>query len=262
MNGDYAKHAVVWDWDGYDNTAEYDYWCNYAGQFGNKVLIPMCALGQVASYMAQKGYKVTAFDITKEMIYEGRRRFMVNNEHQDSCNLALEVADICDFSFDEKNFDFAFLATQDLNLLTDITKVSNALLSIGQHLRKGACLSLELTLPGSESYRSPRRTFQPRVANYKDKKVWKDSESRYDAKTRKHHIDQIVYVEDNNGTASFDYGKKSLRPYIILALLLQGSIVITRKNYGLQKILSGLLKPSSNKKDCGYPASELTVAKQ
>jgi len=46
MIDDYAKHAAVWDWDGYDNTPEYDYWCNYAGQFGNKVLIPMCALGQ------------------------------------------------------------------------------------------------------------------------------------------------------------------------------------------------------------------------
>lgn len=30
MIDDYAKHAVVWYWDGYDNTPDYDYWCNYA----------------------------------------------------------------------------------------------------------------------------------------------------------------------------------------------------------------------------------------
>lgn len=40
-----------------------------------KVLIPMCALGQTGAYMAQKGFFVTAFDITKEMIDEGKKRF-------------------------------------------------------------------------------------------------------------------------------------------------------------------------------------------
>lgn len=199
MNGDYAKHAVVWDWDGYDNTAEYDYWSHYAGQFGNKVLIPMCALGQVASYMAQKGFYVTAFDITKEMIDEGQRRYGSVD------NLSLKLADICNFDFSEKDFDFAFLASQDLHLLTDITTVTNALSSLGLHMRKGACLSLELILPGSASYETPTNTFHPRVANYKDKKVWKDSRSRYDAITKQHHIDQIVYIEDDKGTTSFNY---------------------------------------------------------
>ncbi len=32
----------------------------------------MCALGQTGAYMAQKGFSVTAFDITKEMIDEGK----------------------------------------------------------------------------------------------------------------------------------------------------------------------------------------------
>jgi 2-polyprenyl-3-methyl-5-hydroxy-6-metoxy-1,4-benzoquinol methylase len=196
---DYAKHAVVWDWDGYDNTLEYDYWCNYAGQFGDKVLIPMCALGQIGSYMAQKGFNVLAFDITKEMINEGKKRYGSIE------NLSLEIADVCNFQFCRKDFDFAFLATQDLHLLPDIKTVKKAFISIASHLRKGACFALELTLPARESYEYPTKTFHPRVPNYKDKVVWKDSKSRYDSITKKHHIDQIVYIQDNKGTESFNY---------------------------------------------------------
>jgi hypothetical protein len=199
MIDDYAKHAIVWDWDGYDNTPVYDYWCNYAGQFGNKVLIPMCALGQVGSYMAQKGFYVTAFDITKEMIYEAQKRYGSVK------NLSLEIADISNFQFNDKNFDFAFLATQDLHLLTDINTVKKAFVSIASHLRKGACLALELILPARESYKYPTKTFHPRVPNYKDKNVWKDGKGRYDAMTKKHHIDQVVYIQDNKGIESFNY---------------------------------------------------------
>ena len=72
MIDDYRKHAVVWDWDGFDNSLEYEYWCKYTKHYGNKVLIPKCALGQTGAYMAQKGFSVTAFDITKEMIDEGK----------------------------------------------------------------------------------------------------------------------------------------------------------------------------------------------
>lgn len=199
MIDDYAKHSAVWDWDGYDNTPEYEYWCNYAEQFGNKVLIPMCALGQIGSYMAKKGFYVTAFDITKEMIYEGQKRYGSVE------NLLLMIADVCDFKINEKNFDFTFLATQDLHLLPDIITVKKAFASIASHLRKGACFVLELTLPAHESYEYPTKTFHPRVPNYKDKYVWKDGKGSYDAITKKHHIEQVVYIKDNNGTESFNY---------------------------------------------------------
>ncbi len=199
MIEDYAKHAVVWDWDGYDRTPEYDYWCNYAAPYGNNVLIPMCALAQVGAYMAQKGFQVTAFDITKEMICESKKRFYTIK------NFSLAIADICDFQFNEKNFDFAFLPTQDLHLLPDIETVKKAFISIAAHLKKGACLALELILPFTESYEYPTRTFYPRVPNYTDKKVWKDGKGRYDAVTKRQYIDQVVYIQDANGTESFKH---------------------------------------------------------
>ena len=36
MLNDYKKQAIVWDWDGYDDSPEYDYWCGYAAQFGKR----------------------------------------------------------------------------------------------------------------------------------------------------------------------------------------------------------------------------------
>lgn len=199
MIDDYAKHAAVWDWDGYDNSAEYEYWCNYAEKYGKNVLIPMCALGQAGAYMADKGFNVTAFDITENMIEEGKKRFTSVKR------LSLKIADICDFDFNEKRFDFSFIATQDLHLLPDIEMVRRAFMSINRHLRKGGCLALELILPSSESYRCPTKVFYPRVPNYTDKTVWKEGKSRYDAVAKKHYIDQIVYIKDDNGTESFNY---------------------------------------------------------
>lgn len=199
MIENYKKHAAVWDWDGYDNSEEYNYWCNYASRFGKKVLLPMCALGQAGACMAGRGFHVTAFDITEEMIEEGNKRFSSIE------NLTLRVADICDFHLDEREFDFCFMATQDLHLLPDMQTVQKAFRAVSEHLRKGGCFALELVLPSPESYQYPAQTFYPRVPNYTDKKVWKEGKGRYDAATKRHYIDQIVYIQNDEGTESFPY---------------------------------------------------------
>jgi len=164
-----------------------------------KVLIPMCALGQTGAYMAQKGFFVTAFDITKEMIDEGKKRFGSVE------NLSLKIADICNLHLGESDFDFCFIATQDLHLLSDFKMVKVAFRSLASHLREGGGLSLELVLPSSESFELPKQTFYPQVPNYTDKKVWKESKNRYDAFTKRLHIDQIVYIQDEKGITSFPY---------------------------------------------------------
>ncbi|PWL49789.1 MAG: hypothetical protein DBY40_02820 [Clostridiales bacterium] len=159
----------------------------------------MCALGQAGAYMAQKGFSVTAFDITKEMIDEGKKRFSSVE------NLSLKIADICNLHLGESDFDFCFIATQDLHLLSDFKMVKKAFRSLASHLREGGGLSLELVLPSSESFELPKQTFYPQVPNYTDKKVWKESKNRYDAFTKRLHIDQIVYIQDEKGITSFPY---------------------------------------------------------
>jgi len=198
MLNDYQKQAIVWDWDGYDDSAEYEYWCGYANQFGKNILVPMCAHGKIGAYMAGKGFHVTAFDITPEMIAEGKKRYGAVN------GLNLVVADLLDLNLNEYNFDFIFIAGYgDLHLLLSMKDIERALLSLHKHIRKGGCLALELTLPLKESWCSPKKIFHPRVPNYIDKKVWKENEGKYNADEKRQYINQIVYIEDENGIDSF-----------------------------------------------------------
>jgi SAM-dependent methyltransferase len=197
ING-YQKQAIVWDWDAYDETPEYEYWCGYAGKFGKKVLIPMCAHGKTGAYMAGKGFQVTAFDITPEMIAEGKKRY----GRVAALNLA--VADLTGLDLHEKAFDFAFVAGNgDLHLLLTLQVIEKAFLSLHKHIRAGGCLALELTLPGRKSLSYPKKVFHPRVPHYTDKKIWKENEGSYDADQKRQYINQTVYIEDSNGVESF-----------------------------------------------------------
>ena len=66
--------------------------------------------------MAQKGFSVTAFDITKEMIDEGEKRFRsVENlslNIADICNLHLSESDIIGSQDGEKGFSVPFFASE------------------------------------------------------------------------------------------------------------------------------------------------------
>jgi len=198
MFNDYQKQAIVWDWDKYDDSQEYEYWCDYAEKFGKDVLIPMCAHGKAGAYMAEKGFSVTAFDITPEMIDEGKKRYGLVK------GLQLVVADIIDLDLNNKHFDFVFIAGYgDLHLLLSIKDIERTFISLYKHIRIGGCLVLELTLPPKNSWSSPKQIYHPRVPNYTDKNVWKESESRYDADEKRQYINQTVYIEDDNGINSF-----------------------------------------------------------
>jgi SAM-dependent methyltransferase len=161
---DYQKQALVWDWDDFDDSPEYEYWRSYAEQYGNKVLLPMCAHGKAGAYLAESGLDVTAFDITPEMIAEGQKRY------GSVLGFNLVVADITTLNLKDKNYDCIFVAGYgDLHLLLNIETVEKAFCSIYSHLRDGGCLALELTLPSAESWSYPKQEFQPRVPKFTDK---------------------------------------------------------------------------------------------
>jgi len=196
--GNYAKHAQYWNWSGHDNTAEHEYWLNYAGKYGKNILIPMCAWGETGAYMARKGFNVTAFDITPEMIAEGKKHY------GDIVGLNLFEGDIRNFKFDIAPVDFCY--SMDFGHLLTIEDIKKALVCINNHLRDGGGLVIETSLPPIESYSWPLQTFTPPKQIYPGFKVWKTSEGRIDAKTARNYISQKFYVEDENGnTKSFDH---------------------------------------------------------
>ena len=196
--GNYAEHARFWDWSGHDRTAEHEYWLNYARKYGNNVLIPMCALGESGAYMAQHGMNMTAFDVTPEMIAEGKKRL------GGIPGLRLYEGDVRDFRFDIQPADFCF--SMDFWHILTIEDVKKALVCINYHLRDGGGLIIEATLPPTESSSYPLQTFMPVNQVYPDLTVWKTGEGHIDAETGRHYISQIFYAEDKSGhVESFDH---------------------------------------------------------
>lgn len=189
--GNYALHAHIWDWGGYDRTEEFEYWSSYATEYGKNVLIPMCALGETGAYMARKGFAVTAFDFTPEMITEGKKRFGYIQ------GLNLREGNVTDFRFDISPADFSFCV--DFGHLHTIGDIKKALVCINAHLRDGGCLVIEAGLPPKESNYTPPKIFYPKTQVYPDIKVWKTGDGRDEAETGRHYISQTVYIEDKDG---------------------------------------------------------------
>ncbi len=188
--GNYALHAAIWDWGGHDRTEEHEYWCHYAAQYGKNVLIPFCAIGETGAYMAHRGFTTTAFDITPEMITEGKKRF----DHVPG--LQLSEGDVTDFYFDIPPADFCFAT--DFGHIHTIEKVKKALLCINRHLREAGILAIETGLCAKESNYTPNKTFYPKEQVYPDKKIWKTGDSSNDSKTGRCYISQTVYIENRN----------------------------------------------------------------
>ena len=198
--GNYARHAQYWDWSGHDRTAEHEYWYKCAAKYGRNVLIPMCAWGQTGAYMAEHGMNVTAFDITPEMVNEGKQRFA------NISGLKLHEGDVRNFRFDISPADFCYC--MDFGHIHTIEEIKQALVCINNHLRDGGCMIIEtgLRMPDAESQSYSTETYQPLTQIYPDIKVWKTGEGRYEADTGRQYITQVFYAEDKNGNIdSFDH---------------------------------------------------------
>ncbi|MCL2773589.1 MAG: class I SAM-dependent methyltransferase [Oscillospiraceae bacterium] len=194
----YAKHARIWGLYGPEETEKYEYWCKYAENFGKNILLPMCAVGNIGAYMAKRGFNVTAFDITPEMIAEGQKRFGGIE------NLKYYNADIRDFNFDINPVDFCFGA--DFGFLLTIEDIRKALVCISRHMRKGGCLPMELwfrTLNDESDYSPPERFDLGEVLP--GVKAWKIGESRNDGETGRWHLSQEVHIEENGSEEIFDH---------------------------------------------------------
>jgi hypothetical protein len=199
METNYSKHAAVWDWDGYNRSEEFNFWCKMSSKYGKNVLSAMGALGEAGAYMTKKGYRVTVIDYTKEMIDEGRKRY------GDLEFISFLCADICKFDLDKKDYDFCFIGSGDLHLLADETDIKMALKNINTHLRLGGGLGLELWTASDSSWTAPRRKFEPRVPKTDGPRIWKIGGATYDSTTKRNSISQTVYIDDNGIIETFEY---------------------------------------------------------
>lgn len=195
----YSDHAAYWDWDEYDNSDDYNFWCKMSGKYGRRVLSAMGAQGQAGAYMAGKGYNVTVLDYTHEMIAEGKKRFGGID------GLDFVQADICAFDLKEKSFDFCFISGQDIHLLPTIEAVNKALINIREHLRDGGGFCLEVCYPLGEPHSFSVPRVEPRVPRKDGVYIWKENKGNYDAETQTQNIHQTVHIEKRGTVETFEH---------------------------------------------------------
>lgn len=190
--GNYAKHAEYWDWGSLDHDRspndEKDY--NFIKQYGDSILIPMCAWGEKGAYMAERGMSVTAFDIAPEMISEGKKRFGGIK------NLNLFVGNATDFRFDILPVDVCAFA--EFGWIHSIGELKKALVCINNHLRDGGYLIIEEFI-GAYDSQTDLETFRVKNNPYTDKIVYKTGITRNEAATRRCYISQTMHIEYNDG---------------------------------------------------------------
>jgi hypothetical protein len=195
--GNYARHASVWGIGGPGRSDELEFYSSLILGYGKKVLYPMCADGDIAAGLAEKGYIVTAFDSEPEMIEAANRKYPPVSD------LSFSVADITAFDLPGKDNAACIIASGDLHHLSTEKEVLQALGCIYSHLASRSCLILELHYPSSESWHFPVQRFPLLDDPEKHLEIWKTSESSYDAETLRQHIKQEVFIEQDGVSDSF-----------------------------------------------------------
>ncbi len=190
--GNYARHAAYWEWGklDHDRTPDDETKYKFAKQYGNRILLPMCAWGHLGAYMAERGMQVTAFDITPEMIAEGKKHFGTLE------NLNLFVGDASDFSFDIEPVDIC--AFGEFGWIHSMDEVKKALVCMHNHLRDGGYLILDESIDAHDS-QTELETFRVKNNPYPDRTVYKTGTTRNEAKTRRCYISQTMYIDYHDG---------------------------------------------------------------
>ncbi|RPF55566.1 class I SAM-dependent DNA methyltransferase [Aquisalibacillus elongatus] len=128
--------------------APYDEWCKFTeevieGKEVRSILEIGCGTGEIAIQLAEKGYQVTAFDQSKDMIEVAEQKL---NNQEESCQF--DVRDARYFSY-EQTFDTLISYCDVLNYITDVNDVELVLKNAYQHLRPGGLFVFDVH---SQSY--------------------------------------------------------------------------------------------------------------
>lgn len=190
--GNYAAHAQYWDWGAldHDRTPDDARDLAFARQYGDSVLIPMCAWGEKGAYMAERGMRVVAFDITPEMIAEGKKRF------GNIPSLTLLVGDATAFHFDIEPVDVCAFA--EFGWIHSLEDLKRSLACIRGHLRDGGHLIVEEFI-GARDSQTGLETFRVQNNPYLDREVYKTGITRNEASTRRCYIEQTIYIDHHDG---------------------------------------------------------------
>ena len=138
----YNKFAYLYD----DLMVDFDYenWFNYIENIfekynknPKKVLEMACGTGNLSYYLGKKGYKLTCFDLSEDMLskaYEKLRRFK---------NVKLLNQDMVNFNFNE-NFDAVISICDSINYIIDEEDLIKTFNNVWNHLEEGGIFIFDI----------------------------------------------------------------------------------------------------------------------
>jgi ubiquinone/menaquinone biosynthesis C-methylase UbiE len=204
----YSKHAEFWECFFGDRTEEIEFWAKLANRYGNKVLAPMAATGEIAAGLAGKGFNVVAVDSCQEMVKQGKRKYKKIK------SLSFIEGDMVSLPFKDTSFDFAFFGTGDFHHFKNYSDQLTVLKTLHKHIKIGGGLALELSPP--LNYRPKSRVIsktKPKVRRFepmrppidKNVKLWKKGKTDFDSKEKLLLISQKLFVQRPEGINEYPY---------------------------------------------------------
>lgn len=183
----YSEFAEI-----YDTMMEdipYDKWVDFIKKNikGGRILEIACGTGAVTRVLAEKNYKITAFDISEEMLvhaYEKLRKYP---------NVEILNMDMKNISLDRK-FDVALSCCDGINYLLDDSELNEFFKSVYEHLDDEGVFIFDY----STIYKLENLLGNNTIVSEEDKifMVW---ENEYDSEKNTCEMDITFFIREDNG---------------------------------------------------------------
>lgn len=171
-----------------------------------EILDVCCGTGTVAELLAEKGFKVTGFDLSAPMIESATAK-----EEQQQLGIRYFVADAAEFDAGQ-TFDGAFSFFDSLNYITDPERLRMALHRVAAHLRPGGSFIFDL----NTAY-----AFEADLFTQKEKRknaaIRYDWVGHYDRATKIIRVDMTFWKGDeelHETHVQRAYGDEEIRDYL------------------------------------------------
>ncbi len=134
------NYSDIYDWElnliDEDQKKEIDFWINQAGEYPNSILEIACGTGRITIPLLNKGFPVTAVDISSSMLDILKSKTGIYN------NLQIIKKDMRFLDL-KKKFDIAFITYGSFQLLINVDDQIKTLKAIAKHLNKKGRLIID-----------------------------------------------------------------------------------------------------------------------
>jgi ubiquinone/menaquinone biosynthesis C-methylase UbiE len=152
-DGDYPSREFSHHPENFDDTVELqglafdvEKYVSLANEFGHCILDVCCGTGRITLPLVKRGFQVTGVDFCQPLLDQLKTKRTVC-ENGTEGRLCLANQDVTRLNLPNKFFDLAVCGFNSLSCITSFEAQQEALCKIGEHVREGGLLALDLINP-------------------------------------------------------------------------------------------------------------------